>query len=126
MDMNQIESFATLVLTWIGFGTIVGLAAKGLMPGRDPGGAVATLLMGVAGSVIGCALLKFLHRGVDVSPISLLGFCVGTGGAFIILAFYKILGGYWFVEGEHVTRRHIRRRRSGRRAARYDSAHIDD
>ena len=31
------------VLTWVGFGTVVGLLAKAIMPGRDPGGAVATL-----------------------------------------------------------------------------------
>jgi len=35
---------------WVGFGTIVGLMAKAIMPGRDPGGAVATLSMGVGGT----------------------------------------------------------------------------
>ena len=48
------QQWANDVLIWVGFGTIVGLAAKAIMPGRDPGGAVATLAMGVGGSIIGC------------------------------------------------------------------------
>ncbi len=122
MDTAQIEQFAQVVLMWIGFGTVVGLAAKAIMPGRDPGGAVATLVMGIVGTVIGCATLKFFYPQANVSPISVLGFCVGTGGAFLILALYKVLGGYWFVEGEQMTHMHVRRRRRGRR---YDHAHID-
>ena len=122
-DPSQFEQFAQTVLMWIGFGTIVGLAAKAIMPGRDPGGAVATLLMGIAGSIIGCAILKFFTPDVRISPISMVGFCVGTGGAFVLLTFYKILGGYWFIEGEQVTHSHSRRRRRSRRF--YDSF-IDD
>ena len=38
MDFQQLAEFANLALTWIGFGTVVGLAAKAVMPGRDPGG----------------------------------------------------------------------------------------
>lgn len=123
MNMEQIEQIGQTVLMWIGFGTVVGLAAKAIMPGRDPGGAVATLLMGVVGTVVGCGTLKYFYPAANVSPISILGFCVGTGGAFVILALYKVLGGYWFVEGEQMTHHHVRRRRRGRR---YDTAHIDD
>ena len=91
MDAGQLESIAQLVFMWIGFGTVVGLAAKAIMPGRDPGGSIATLIMGIVGTVIGCGLLKFFYPSIEVSPISVLGFCVGTGGAFIILTTYKIL-----------------------------------
>lgn len=113
MDFDQLNVYANLALTWIGFGTVVGLAAKAIMPGRDPGGAIATVLMGIAGSLIGCALLQYLSRSPEpIEPITLQGFGVGTMGAFIILVFYKILGGYWFTEGEHVGYRGRRRRRS--------------
>ena len=44
------------ILTWIGFGTLTGLLAKAIMPGRDPGGTVATLMMGIGGTVIGAGL----------------------------------------------------------------------
>ena len=111
MELDQLAEFANLGLTWVGFGTVVGLAAKAIMPGRDPGGTVATLLMGIAGTLIGCALLRFFYPDQYIQPISLEGFAVGSGGAFILLTFYKVLGGYWFVEGEQTTFRHRRRRR---------------
>ena len=41
------------VIGWIVFGLIVGLIAKLLMPGRDPGGFIITMLLGIAGAVIG-------------------------------------------------------------------------
>ena len=47
------------MLVWVGFGTLVGLAAKAIMPGKDPGGAVSTMLMGIGGSVVGCGTLRF-------------------------------------------------------------------
>jgi uncharacterized membrane protein YeaQ/YmgE (transglycosylase-associated protein family) len=111
MNLEHLADFANLALTWIGFGTVVGLAAKAVMPGRDPGGTVATILMGIAGTLIGCALLRFFYPDQHIQPISMEGFAVGAGGAFILLAFYKMLGGYWFVEGEQTTFRHRRRRR---------------
>ncbi len=119
MDVTQLADYANLALTWIGFGTIVGLAAKAIMPGRDPGGAIATLLMGIAGTLIGCAILKYFYPDQMIQPISLEGFAVGAGGAFVLLMFYKVLGGHWFVEGEQVTQRARRRRRRSYRTA-YD------
>ena len=123
MDVTQLADYANLVLTWIGFGTIVGLAAKAVMPGRDPGGTVATLMMGIAGTLIGCAILKYFYPLQTIRPISLEGFSVGAGGAFVLLLFYKVLGGYWFTEGEQVSQRHLfgrRRRRKGYNKPAYD------
>ena len=97
--LKMAQQWANDVLLWVGFGTIVGLLAKAIMPGRDPGGTVATLCMGIAGSVIGCGMVAFLYRDQRITPISPLGFAVATGGAFVILLFYRLLGGYWFVEG---------------------------
>ena len=78
-------------LVWVGFGTIVGLTAKAIMPGKDPGGAVATLLMGIVGSVIGCGSLAFFIPNAKVTPISPFGFVAATAGAFLLLAFYRVL-----------------------------------
>ncbi len=114
------QDWANTILVWVGFGTLAGLLAKAIMPGRDPGGAVATLAMGIGGTVIGCGILSFFYIGYRVTPISPRGFVVATGGAFIILFFYRILVGYWFVEGDTVTHR-VSRRRAGRR--RYHDAH---
>jgi uncharacterized membrane protein YeaQ/YmgE (transglycosylase-associated protein family) len=93
------QQWSHTVLEWIGFGTVVGLLAKAIMPGKDPGGAIATLAMGIAGTVIGCGVLSYFWRGHVITPISPIGFCVATAGAFVLLFFYKLLGGYYFEEG---------------------------
>lgn len=98
--MNVASQWAHDVLVWIGFGTLAGLLAKAIMPGKDPGGAVATLAMGIGGTVIGCGILSFFMEGQRVTPISPTGFAVATGGAFLILFFYKLLGGVYFKEDE--------------------------
>jgi len=105
-DVSQLAAeLSHHVLTWIGFGTLVGLLAKAIMPGRDPGGAVATLMMGIGGTLIGCAVLMYASNGNRISPISPVGFLVGTAGSFLILFFYRLLAGYFFVEGTHGYRR---------------------
>jgi uncharacterized membrane protein YeaQ/YmgE (transglycosylase-associated protein family) len=96
---DAVQQAAHELLVWVGFGTLVGLLAKAIMPGRDPGGSVATLMMGIGGTVIGCGIVSYFYVGTRISPISPLGFVVGTAGAFILLFFYRMLGGYLFREG---------------------------
>src|SRR3972149_1624203 len=114
---EQVQQWANTVLIWVGFGTLVGLLAKAVMPGRDPGGAVVNLAMGIGGTVIGCGTLAYFYQGARVTPISVLGFVVATGGAFILLVFYRLFAGYWFVEGDMRARRSMVRR--PRRARQY-------
>ncbi len=115
-NINEIlEQSINELLMWVGFGTLVGLAAKAIMPGRDPGGAVATMLMGIGGSVIGCGIVLFFVEGARLTPISSMGFVAATGGAFIILFFYRLMSGSFFAESEdgdrYIHRRSRRRRR---------------
>src|SRR5712671_5596064 len=98
------------LLTWVGFGTIVGLLAKAIMPGRDPGGAVATLCMGIGGTVIGCGSLMFFSKSVHVTPISPLGFVVATAGSFVLLGFYRLLAGRLFTEQGEGQQQHFQLR----------------
>jgi len=104
---------------WIGFGTLVGLAAKAIMPGRDPGGSIITLLLGIVGTVIGCGMMMLLTHGKAISPISPIGFAVGTGGAFILLLFYRLLSGRMLpsMHTENVRQPHYQRGRSRSRNA---------
>jgi len=101
MELSAVaQQWANDLLVWVGFGTLVGLLAKAIMPGRDPGGAVATLAMGIGGTIIGCGTLMYFYEGQRVTPISPVGFLVATCGAFILLFFYRLLGGRFFIEGD--------------------------
>ena len=103
------------IIAWIVLGLIAGAIAKLLMPGRDPGGAIATVFMGIGGTIMGCGVVSYFNEGQRIIPISPLGMLVGTGGTLLILFFYKLLGGYYFIEGEYVSRANRARRGYGRR-----------
>lgn len=108
---GPLEMWVNDVLVWVGFGTLVGLLARAIMPGRDPGGAIATLGMGIGGVIIGCGVWTLASGGDRVTPISPVGILVGTAGAFMLLFFYRFLGGYWFREDDDDVARTRRRRR---------------
>ncbi len=76
-------------LIWILLiGLIVGALAKLIMPGRDPGGIVVTILLGIAGSVVG----GFLGRLAGLyGPDEGAGFIVSILGAIALLALYRLL-----------------------------------
>ncbi len=104
------------MLVWIGFGTVVGLVAKGIMPGRDPGGPIVTIVLGIAGSVIGCGIAGCFLADERITPISFVGSLVAITGAFGLLAAYRVFGGptllptWWMTAtrrdfGESATRR---------------------
>ena len=111
----NLEAWVTDILVWIGYGTVVGLLAKAIMPGRDPGGALATLAMGIAGVIIGSGVWSLIGNVERVTPISAEGFFAGTLGAFVILLFYRILGGYWYEDPDPPRRRRTSRKRGTRR-----------
>jgi len=85
------SQWAHLLLVWIGFGTLVGLLAKAIIPGRDPGGAFSTVVIGVVGSIIGAGVLVFFSDDLRVSPISPIGFVVAIVGTAALLAIYRLL-----------------------------------
>ena len=74
------------ILGWMFFGLVVGVIAKVLMPGRDPGGIVVTMLIGIVGALIG----GFLGRIVGwYQPGEPAGFLVSTLGAILLLFIYR-------------------------------------
>ena len=76
------------VLGWILFGLIVGIVAKLVMPGRDPGGFIITILLGIAGALLG----GFLGRSLGwYGPNQGAGFLMSILGAIILLALYRML-----------------------------------
>lgn len=78
------------LLGWVLFGLIVGVVAKLLMPGRDPGGFIVTALLGIAGAVLGGLLGRALGFYGPGEPA---GFLMSTVGALILLfAYHKVRG----------------------------------
>ena len=76
------------VLGWILFGLVVGIIAKLLMPGRDPGGLIITTLLGIVGAVIG----GFLGRTLGLyGPGEPAGFLMATLGAVVLLFIYRMI-----------------------------------
>ena len=74
------------VLGWMLFGLIVGVIAKLVMPGRDPGGIFVTMLIGIVGAVLG----GFIGRAIGwYQPGEPAGFLVATLGAIILLFIYR-------------------------------------
>ena len=113
MDFTQLSEYLNYTLTWVGFGTVLGLIALVVVPGKDGGGAVATVLMSIAGAMVGCAILQSFS-GSSVLPISTEGFTVGTGGSIVMLIFFRVLGGTWFFEQDYGIFRQQRRKRRRR------------
>lgn len=78
------------VLGWIIFGLIVGALAKLVMPGRDPGGIIVTMLLGIVGAVIG----GFIGRAVGFyGPNQGAGFWMSLVGAIVVLWIYRMIVG---------------------------------
>jgi uncharacterized membrane protein YeaQ/YmgE (transglycosylase-associated protein family) len=78
-----------VALVWIGFGTLAGLLAVLILPVRQPSGPIATLLLGMLGSVLGLFALTWLFQGRPLNPISPLGFVAATAGAFVLLVLVR-------------------------------------
>lgn len=76
------------ILMWILIGGVAGAIAKFLMPGRDPGGCIITILLGVAGAV----LAGFLGQQLGInSAMNGAGFIGAVVGAFLLLFFYRLV-----------------------------------
>src|SRR4051812_44653984 len=79
----------TLLWTLL-IGLLVGIVAKFLMPGRDPGGFIITALIGVAGAFVAYAIGRGLGWYTEGEPA---GFLASVGGAIVLLALYRMVSG---------------------------------
>jgi uncharacterized membrane protein YeaQ/YmgE (transglycosylase-associated protein family) len=76
------------ILAWILFGLVVGVIAKLLMPGRDPGGFIVTILLGIAGALVA----GFLGRALNLyGPNDSAGWLMSILGAAILLGLYRMM-----------------------------------
>ena len=78
------------ILGWILFGLVVGVIAKLIMPGRDPGGFIVTMLLGIVGAVLG----GFVGRSLGFyGPQQAAGWLMSIVGAIVVLMIYRVLVG---------------------------------
>lgn len=75
---------------WIGFGLIAGILAKYLMPGKQPGGFIATILLGIAGAFVGGWLGTLIGFG-DLSGFDLRSMVLAVGGGIVVLVAYGMI-----------------------------------
>jgi uncharacterized membrane protein YeaQ/YmgE (transglycosylase-associated protein family) len=76
------------ILTWILFGLVVGVIAKLLMPGRDPGGFIITILLGIAGALFGGFIGRAMGFYGDNQGA---GWIMSILGAILLLALYRMM-----------------------------------
>ncbi len=76
------------ILSWILLGLVVGILAKWIMPGDDPGGFVITTMLGIAGAVVGGFIASALGMG-DFSGFNLGSLVIAVLGSLLLLFVYR-------------------------------------
>ena len=79
------------ILAWIFFGLLAGGLAKLIMPGKDPGGCLVTILIGIAGALIGGFLGQAIFGTGPVTGFNLPSLAIAVVGAIILLLVYRLL-----------------------------------
>ena len=79
------------ILAWIIVGLVVGALAKVVMPGRDPGGIIVTILLGIAGAFVGGAVGRALGFYDPGQPA---GWIMSILGAILLLVGYRAVAGH--------------------------------
>jgi len=78
------------IVTWIVLGLVAGVLAKIFMPGRDPGGFIVTIVLGIAGALVGGFIGTQLGFG-DISGFDLRSLAIAVGGAMLLLFLHRQL-----------------------------------
>ena len=76
------------ILSWIILGLIAGILGKLIMPGKDPGGFIITILLGIAGAFVGGFVSSMIGFG-STEGFNLVSILTATAGAIILLLFYR-------------------------------------
>jgi uncharacterized membrane protein YeaQ/YmgE (transglycosylase-associated protein family) len=79
------------IIAWIVFGLIAGVIAKLLMPGRDPGGCIITILLGIAGAFVGGFIFELLTGRPQVMRFDFGSLFVAIIGAAVVLLIYRLI-----------------------------------
>jgi uncharacterized membrane protein YeaQ/YmgE (transglycosylase-associated protein family) len=78
------------LLSWVLFGLIAGALAKFMFPGKDPGGCVMTVIIGIVGALLGGFLATLLGFG-GISGFDIRSFVIAILGTVLLLAIYRVM-----------------------------------
>ena len=78
------------VIVWVILGLIAGVLAKFIMPGRDPGGVVVTILIGIAGALVGGFISTRMGFGA-VDGLDIRSIVIAVGGAIVLLFVFRLI-----------------------------------
>lgn len=81
------------ILSWIIFGLIAGAIAKWVMPGEDPGGCLITIVIGIAGAILGGWIGIQLGIGEGIREFNLRNLFLAIAGSVILLLIYRAIKG---------------------------------
>jgi uncharacterized membrane protein YeaQ/YmgE (transglycosylase-associated protein family) len=81
------------LLAWIVLGLLAGLVAKMLVPGRDPGGCILTIVIGVVGALLGGWLSTLLGYGGLSGRLDWRNLIIATLGSVVLLLLVRLLRG---------------------------------
>lgn len=79
-------------ISWIAFGLVAGIIAKIIMPGRDPGGFIMTIIIGVVGAFLGGFISTQLGLG-SITGFDIRSFIIAVAGALLLLFLYRRVRG---------------------------------
>ena len=101
MDISQAaQIWVNVALLWIGFGVVVGLIARSLLPGEEPKGTLGTVVIGIGGSSVGLLLFSSLWRSEQFNPIGPMGFFVSVLAAMGTLLAFRFSLALWKKRGK--------------------------
>jgi uncharacterized membrane protein YeaQ/YmgE (transglycosylase-associated protein family) len=85
------QHWVNVVLIWIGFGVLAGVLARAILPSSELAW-LPTLTLGIVGSAVGLGVLSWAIGDRPLNPISPMGLLSATGGAWVLLAVYRVGG----------------------------------
>ena len=80
------------IISWIILGLVAGALAKWILPGKDPGGIVITILIGIVGAVIGGYIGTLLGFG-EATGVNIRSIIIAVAGSIILLLIYRMVKG---------------------------------
>jgi uncharacterized membrane protein YeaQ/YmgE (transglycosylase-associated protein family) len=81
------------ILIWIVMGLLAGMVARWIMPGKQPGGIIVTILLGIGGALVGGFISHHLLGLGDFTGFNLWSFIVAVAGALLLLLIYGLITG---------------------------------